>query len=192
MAFRAGELWYNLWSMKVCFETFGCRLNRAEALDQEAEYLAAGWELTDSHSDADIIVVRGCSVTRRAQRECEHLIAHIRKKYPLKRLLIEGCLATSHTAKIAVQHALGALHKTTDVVPVPTRTARAYLKVQDGCAGKCSFCIVPKFRGQSTSVDFGAVLDGSGYRSFSPPSPSYRPIAASGSARSNRPTSQST
>lgn len=146
-------------AMKVCFETFGCRLNHAEALDQEAEYLAAGWELTDSHSDADIIVVRGCSVTRRAQRECEHLIAHIRKKYPLKRLLIEGCLATSHTAKIAVQHALGALHKTTDVVPVPTRTARAYLKVQDGCAGKCSFCIVPKFRGQSTSVDFGAVLD---------------------------------
>ena len=146
-------------AMKVCFETFGCRLNRAEALDQEAEYLAAGWELTDSHSDADIIVVRGCSVTRRAQRECEHLIAHIRKKYPLKRLLIEGCLATSHTAKIAVQHALGALHKTTDVVPVPTRTARAYLKVQDGCAGKCSFCIVPKFRGQSTSVDFGSVLD---------------------------------
>ena len=146
-------------AMKVCFETFGCRLNHAEALDQEAEYLAAGWELTDSHSDADIIVVRGCSVTRRAQRECEHLIAHIRKKYPLKRLLIEGCLATSHTAKIAVQHALGALHKTTDVVPVPTRTARAYLKVQDGCAGKCSFCIVPKFRGQSTSVDFGSVLD---------------------------------
>ena len=159
MPFRTGELWYNLWPMKVCFETFGCRLNRAEALDQEAEYLAAGWELTDSHSDADVIVVRGCSVTRRAQRECEHLIAHIRKKYPLKRLLIEGCLATSHTAKIAVQHALGALHKTTDVVPVPTRTARAYLKVQDGCAGKCSFCIVPKFRGQSTSVDFGAVLD---------------------------------
>ena len=30
-------------AMKVCFETFGCRLNRAEALDQEAEYLAAGW-----------------------------------------------------------------------------------------------------------------------------------------------------
>ena len=145
--------------MKVCFETFGCRLNRAEALDQEAEYLAAGWELTNSHSDADIIVVRGCSVTRRAQHECEHLIAHIRKKYPLKRLLIEGCLPVGHTAKIAVQHAPGALHKATAVVPVPTRTARAYLKVQDGCAGKCSFCIVPKFRGQSTSVDFDAILD---------------------------------
>ena len=71
--------------MKVCFETFGCRLNRAEALDQEAEYLAGGWKLTSSHSDADVIVVRGCSVTRRAQRDCEQLIAHIRNKYPNKR-----------------------------------------------------------------------------------------------------------
>ena len=134
-------------------------MNRAEALDQEAEYLAAGWELTDSHSDADVIVVRGCSVTRRAQHECEHLIAHIRKKYPLKRLLIEGCLAVGRTAKIAAQHAPAAIRKATGGVPVPTRTARAFLKVQDGCAGKCAFCIVPKFRGQSTSVDFDAVLD---------------------------------
>ena len=144
--------------MKVCFETFGCRLNRAEALDQEAEYLADGWKLTSSHSDADLIIVRGCSVTRRAQRDCEHLIAHIRKKYPNKRLLVEGCLATSRTEKIAVRHApVQASGKSS--LPVPTRTARAYLKVQDGCSGKCTFCIVPKFRGKSSSIDFDAILD---------------------------------
>ena len=145
--------------MKVCFETFGCRLNRAEALDQEAEYLADGWKLTSSHSDADVIIVRGCSVTRRAQRDCEQLIAHIRKKYPTKRVLVEGCLATSHAAKIAVKHTPVALRKAPGGVPVPTRTARAYLKVQDGCAGACTFCIVPKFRGKSSSVDYDAVLD---------------------------------
>jgi len=145
--------------MKVCFETFGCRLNRAEALDQEAEYLADGWKLTSSHSDADIIIVRGCSVTRRAQRDCEHLIAHIRKKYPNKRVIVEGCLVTSNAAKIAVKHTPVALRMAPDGEPIPTRTARAYLKVQDGCAGKCTFCIVPKFRGESSSVDFDAVLD---------------------------------
>ena len=144
--------------MKVCFETFGCRLNRAEALDQEAEYLADGWKLTSSHSDADLIIVRGCSVTRRAQRDCEQLIAHIRKKYPNKRLLIEGCLATSRNEKIAVRHApVKASDKSS--LHVPTRTARAYLKVQDGCAGKCTFCIVPKFRGKSSSIGFDAILD---------------------------------
>ena len=144
--------------MKVCFETFGCRLNRAEALDQEAEYISDGWKLTSSHSDADLIIVRGCSVTRRAQRDCEQLIAHIRKKYPNKRLLIEGCLATSRTEKIAVRHApVKASDKSS--LHVPTRTARAYLKVQDGCAGKCTFCIVPKFRGKSSSIGFDAILD---------------------------------
>jgi len=144
--------------MKVCFETFGCRLNRAEALDQEAEYLADGWKLTSSHSDADIIIVRGCSVTRRAQRDCEQFIAHIRKKYPNKRVLVEGCLVTSHEAKIAVRHAPIQMRDKSSV-HIPTRTARAYLKVQDGCAGKCTFCIVPKFRGKSSSVDFDAVID---------------------------------
>ena len=66
--------------MKVCFETFGCRLNRAEALEIEAAFLARGWTRTERHDDADMIIVRGCSVTARAQADCERLIAHIRNK----------------------------------------------------------------------------------------------------------------
>jgi len=42
---------------------------------------------------------------------------------------------------------------------IATRTARAYLKVQDGCNGNCAFCIVPQFRGKSAAVDFDTVLD---------------------------------
>ena len=33
--------------MKVAFVTFGCRLNRAESLDLEARYRAAGHEIVD-------------------------------------------------------------------------------------------------------------------------------------------------
>jgi threonylcarbamoyladenosine tRNA methylthiotransferase MtaB len=43
--------------------------------------------------------------------------------------------------------------------PLPLRTARAYLKVQDGCSGSCTFCIVPKFRGKSESVPFDELLE---------------------------------
>lgn len=139
--------------MKVCFETFGCRLSRAEALDQEAEFAARGWIRTEGHADADLIVVRGCSVTRHAQRDCERLVEHIKRKYPFKRLVVTGCLADKTKPFVLKQR--------TDGVPppVPTRTARAYLKVQDGCAGKCAFCIVPKFRGKSVSVPFQDVVD---------------------------------
>ena len=146
--------------MKVCFETFGCRLNRAEALEEEAKYLARGWTRTESHAEADLIVVRGCSVTARAQRDCERLIAHIREKYPLKRLLVTGCLTDAKKNYAVREFAArsGNPGASTAVPAVPTRTARAYLKVQDGCSGACAFCIVPQFRGKATSVPQADVL----------------------------------
>ena len=50
--------------MTVAFKTFGCRLNRAEALDEEARYYATGYTIVGFDETApDIIGVRGCSVT---------------------------------------------------------------------------------------------------------------------------------
>ncbi len=135
--------------MRVCFDTFGCRLNTAEALQMEASFLARGWEVVENHKDADMIVVRGCSVTARAQRDCEKLIEHIRMRYPNKRLVVTGCLKEKRNE-----------HWLADLAPAtPERTARAYLKVQDGCACNCTFCIVPQFRGKPVSRDLDGVLD---------------------------------
>jgi len=137
--------------MKVCFETFGCRLNKAEALQQEAEYLAAGWTLTERHSDADLIVVRGCSVTSHAQDECRRLVERLRRHYPYKQLIVCGCIKKKSSPASFVPPP--------KTVAVPTRTARAYLKVQDGCNGRCTFCIVPQFRGASSSLAFDTILE---------------------------------
>ncbi len=139
--------------MKVCFETFGCRLSRAEALEQEAEFLERGWQLTEKHSDADLIIVRGCSVTRRAQHDSERLVEHIKSKYPMTRLVVTGCLPKKTSPFLLKPREDGR------PAPVPNRTSRAYLKVQDGCSGKCTFCIVPSFRGSSVSADFDTVVD---------------------------------
>ena len=147
---------------KVCFETFGCRLNHAEALAEEAKYVAAGWTVVTSHAEADVIVMRGCSVTQRAQRDCARLAAHIRRKYPKTRFIIQGCFKDERKAGEGRHLNDGAVlppDVPESAIPVPTRTARAYLKVQDGCGGGCTFCIVPKFRGAARSVPFDAVLD---------------------------------
>ena len=147
--------------MKVCFETFGCRLNRAEALQMEAEYLAKGWKLAEGHSDADLFVVRGCSVTRRAQRDCEKLIEHLKQKYPTVPVRICGCLtAAAGSGRPEMNDGNPSLGRPEPApTAIPTRTARAYLKCQDGCSGKCTFCIVPRFRGASVSVPFDELTD---------------------------------
>ena len=142
--------------MKICFETFGCRLNKAEALQREADCIAAGMEITDSHKDADLIIVRGCSVTSRAQHDCERLIDHLHRKYPATPIKVEGCFDPKNLPKLPD---LPDVPNPLTPDNVPQRTARAYLKVQDGCSGKCTFCIVPKFRGASKSVPFDELLD---------------------------------
>ena len=144
--------------MKVCFETFGCRLNKAEALQMEADYLADGWEVTTKHSDANLFVIRGCSVTARAQYECEKLIDHLKRRYPSAGIKICGCLK-SIDSPATVKHPGNQTIDQPNNRTIPLRTARAYLKVQDGCAGKCTFCIVPKFRGDSRSESFTNLLD---------------------------------
>ena len=119
----------------------------------EADYLASGWERTEKHADADLFVVRGCSVTAHAQHDCEKLIDHLKRHYPTVPIRVCGCLKPP-----------ASLLQRPDPPPpetptVPVRTARAYLKVQDGCAGQCTFCIVPRFRGPSKSEPFDEVLD---------------------------------
>ena len=147
--------------MKVCFETFGCRLNKAEALQMEADYLADGWEVTAKHSEANLFVIRGCSVTARAQYECEKLIAHLKRHYPAAGIKICGCLKSNDSSPTIKRPGNRTFEQSNirTIPPLPLRTARAYLKVQDGCAGKCTFCIVPKFRGESRSESFTNLLD---------------------------------
>ena len=112
---------------RVAFVTFGCRLNKAEALDLEAQYAAAGWQIVTlkagvhpntlataaHHPDQfpspeedtpDVIIVRGCSVTTKAQRDCEKAIAHLRTRFPAADIRITGCLPqTTHSKNLKPQ-----------------------------------------------------------------------------------------
>ena len=169
--------------MKVAFVTFGCRLNRAETLDLEARYRAAGHEIIDlgsvpqpsqssgtvpktSGSVPDLILVRGCSVTAKAQRDCEKAIAHLRTQFPTAEIRPIGCLPNAGAVPT-----IGSVPKNVGTVPpknmgtvlqdkdcLPLQTSRAYLKIQDGCSGKCTFCIVPHFRGQPVSIPFDEIM----------------------------------
>ena len=140
--------------MNYAFQTFGCRLNRAEALDQEAAVLAAGHSVVPVGPDANVIVVRGCSVTGRAQHDCEKMIAALKAQYPWAQVVVTGCYPGARGRTLP-----GALSHPAPEGVVPMRTARAYLKAQDGCSGQCAFCTVPHYRGEPKSIPLDKVLE---------------------------------
>ncbi len=169
--------------MKVAFVTFGCRLNHAESLDLEARYRAAGHEIIDlggprpvaaeepvtggprscAAETPDLILVRGCSVTAKAQRDCEKAIAHLRTCFPTTEIRPLGCLPNAQSTGTVPAISMGTVPTISGSVPhnmgpVPMQTSRAYLKIQDGCSGKCAFCIVPHFRGAPVSVPFREIM----------------------------------
>ena len=150
--------------MRVAFVTFGCRLNHAEALDMEARFLADGHrvvtlkEIEGPGEKADTIIVRCCSVTAKAQHDCEKEIARLRRQHPDAQIVATGCLPNAINGLDAID-LTEKPQGTVPTCPVPLATSRAYIKIQDGCSGRCSFCIVPQFRGSPVSVPYDSVLE---------------------------------
>jgi len=49
--------------------------------------------------------------------------------------------------------------------PLPGEKTRAFLRIQDGCDARCSYCLVPKARGRSRSLSLDEVVSGVGFLS---------------------------
>ncbi len=141
--------------MRIALQTFGCRLNHAESRDLDALLRAAGHLRVSCDNNPDLVLVRGCSVTARAERDSLKAIAHLRAQLPDARIIPLGCLPNAESLPL---HLL--VGDSRSGAPRPTANwSRAFLKVQDGCNGTCAFCIVPRFRGRAVSVSFAQVLD---------------------------------
>ena len=140
--------------MRIALQTFGCRLNHAESRDLDARLRAAGHLLVACDNNPDLVLVRGCSVTAHAERDSLKAIAHLRARLPSARIIPLGCLpnAESIPPDLFVESTSTSQLSTSNF-------SRAFLKVQDGCTGACTFCIVPRFRGKAVSISFEQVLD---------------------------------
>jgi threonylcarbamoyladenosine tRNA methylthiotransferase MtaB len=136
--------------MKIHFITRGCRLNHAEALDEQALAITEGHEIVNLNENPDVIVYRACSITQTAQSRSEHSIKAIKRLHPNTEVIVKGCLPGLKC---------DARKQDIPIDLIPMGTSRAYLKVQDGCSGKCTYCIVPQFRGLPHSISFHSLIE---------------------------------
>jgi threonylcarbamoyladenosine tRNA methylthiotransferase MtaB len=156
---------------KVSFITLGCKVNQYETQSFRESFIGGPYEEAQDSEAADIYVVNACVVTHRAERESRSVIRRALRKNPNARVIATGCLTAkskSILAEIAQVTLVGNEEKNqvpfiTKALPmasVPTPSsvqgmrisgfggrARAFVKVQDGCALNCTFCIIPTVRG---------------------------------------------
>lgn len=135
--------------------TLGCRLN---------QYDSARLKALLNDYKKDLIVLNTCSVTSKAQSDARKMVRKLRKEYPSTKIAVIGCsvkysknkLRDFLEADFIVENEKELLKEiglsSKDVVtPDFGKRTRAFLKIQEGCDRKCSYCVVPFLRGKSTS-----------------------------------------
>ena len=167
--------------MRIYLESLGCRLNYAEMSALGRQLAGAGHELAASAEEADLCVVNSCAVTGEAARQSRQLARRLARANPAARLVVTGCYATLEgeaasqlpNVDLVVGNArkdeLLALiddgRRTADdempssvLRPPSSSRTRAFIKVQDGCRNRCTFCIVTVARGDERSRPIAEVV----------------------------------
>ena len=170
--------------MRVYLETLGCRLNYSEMETLGRQLGQIGHEIVSLPEQADVAVLNTCAVTGEAARKSRQLARKLARANPTAKLAVTGCYATLApddvsrlpNVELVVDNRRKDLlaellqpwsaeldgeqwRRLTPEAPlhVPART-RAFVKVQDGCNNKCTFCIVTVARGEERSRRVGEIL----------------------------------
>jgi threonylcarbamoyladenosine tRNA methylthiotransferase MtaB len=162
-------------------QSFGCRVNQAEAFEWASELQELGWTLTARPETGGVIIVNTCTLTAHADRDVRKFLRRAGREHPGSRIVVTGCLAERAPGGLASMPGVWKVVSNRDkaglirvllgsgaaagtrAVPAPDRfRARAFLKVQDGCDMRCAFCVIPAVRGTSRSVPLAAAVERAG------------------------------
>ena len=166
---------------KVSFVSLGCPKALVDSERIITRLRAEGYELTRTHAGADLVIVNTCGFLDSAKAESLDAIGTALAANG--KVVVTGCMGAepdSITARypnvLAItgpqqyESVLDAVHRAApprhdpflDLVPPEgiklTPRHYAYLKISEGCNNRCSFCIIPRLRGDLVSRPAADVL----------------------------------
>ena len=167
---------------KVYVKTFGCRTNVFDS--QVMMSNLEDFDITANEAEADIVIVNSCTVTNGADVGVRGYINGIEKQGKAQVYLtgcgahtkgeslfdnkkVFGVFGQSEKTKINTLlkektrfYELGDLDFVDDtIVEEFVGKSRAFIKIQEGCDFRCSYCIIPFVRGDSRSMDEAKILE---------------------------------
>ncbi len=163
--------------MNVYLCSLGCRLNESEVETMACQFTAAGHVVVAGIAQAEVCIVNTCAVTTKAERKSRHRVRALARANSEARIAVTGCYATLSPRRCAVLPGVAWVISNAEkgravevVAPsspspcgegggrvAPSRT-RAFVKVQDGCDNRCTYCIVCLLRGPARSRPVGNVV----------------------------------
>jgi len=167
---------------KVYFKTFGCRTNQFDTQIMMSKLKE--FELTLDEAQSDVVVVISCTVTNGADSSVRNYINSVQRNNPNVRVILAGCGSHSkgeslfdnkkvfgvmgHSEKEKINEILkrderfyeiGDLeYIDSTIVEEFIGKSRAFIKIQEGCNFRCSYCIIPQVRGNARSHKEQTVL----------------------------------
>lgn len=169
--------------------TLGCKVNQYDSEGISNALIQHGWHRAADEQAPDLCIINTCTVTGSAAMQARQAVRQAIRRYPNARILVTGCYAQTDPDAVAaiegVDMVVGNTNKhrivdqlcniidsessgsnestrTFHHMPVDAFAARSrpFLKIQDGCDARCTYCIVPKARGASRSMPTDIVLEG--------------------------------
>jgi len=166
---------------KIGFVSLGCPKALVDSERIVTRLRAEGYELAREHAGADVVVVNTCGFLDSAKAESLAAIGSALRENG--RVIVTGCMGAepdeiraAHPNVLAItgphqyEAVLEAVHAAVppkhdpfvDLVPEQgiklTPRHYAYLKISEGCNNRCSFCIIPKLRGDLVSRPLAEVM----------------------------------
>jgi ribosomal protein S12 methylthiotransferase len=166
---------------RVSFVSLGCPKALVDSERIITRLRAEGYELTRTHQGADLVIVNTCGFLDSAKAESLDAIG--KALADNGKVVVTGCMGAepesitarypnvlSITGPQQYESVLDAVHRAAaprhdpflDLVPPQgiklTPRHYAYLKIAEGCNNRCSFCIIPRLRGDLVSRSAADVL----------------------------------
>ena len=161
----------------VALYTLGCKVSQYETEAVRERFVALGFDVLPSSAPADVYVINTCTVTAESDRKSRQAVRRMRSQNPTAVVCVMGCYsqrAPEELVKIGAdvvvgtqdklmvpELALGVLSGGDGVVRVGDLSGacfekmkitsaprtRAYVKIEDGCEAKCTYCAISAARG---------------------------------------------
>src|SRR6476469_915034 len=166
---------------RISYVSLGCPKALVDSERILTTLRAEGYELSREHAGADMVIVNTCGFLDSAQAESLEAIGAALAENG--KVVVTGCMGAEPeritekfpnvfaiTGPQQYESVVEAVHRAAppmhdpfvDLVPPEgiklTPRHYAYLKISEGCNNRCTFCIIPKLRGDLVSRPAGDVL----------------------------------